>query len=183
MNNGAECYYRFLDGDKTGLEDLVKLFNDNLILFINGYVKDLSAAEDLAADTFAELIVKKSPYIEKYSFKTWLFRIARNNALDYIRKYRKHINVELSDNDAVDETTLELSVIKDEQQANLHKSLKKIKKDYSDVLYLIYFEEMTYEEAGIILKKNNKQIKNLVFRAKNALKETMIKEGFHYEEL
>lgn len=183
MDNGTECYYRFLDGDKKGLEDLVKLFNDNLIIFINGYVKDLSAAEDLAADTFAELIVKQSPFAAKYSFKTWLFRIARNNALDYIRKYKRHINIEISDNDVSDESALELSVIKDEQHKDLHKSLKKIKKDYSDVLYLIYFEEMTYEEAGIILKKNNKQIKNLVFRAKNALKETMTKEGFQYEEL
>lgn len=183
MNNDAECYYRFLNGDNTGLEDLVKLYNDSLILFINGYVKDITAAEDLAADTFAELIVKRSPYVKKYSFKTWLFRIARNNTLDYIRKHKKHINVELSDSDAVEETALELSVIKDEQQAYLHKILKKIKKDYSDVLYLIYFEEMSYEEAGKILKKNSKQIKNLAFRAKNALKEAMVKEGFNYERL
>lgn len=183
MNNGAECYYRFLNGDNTGLEDLVKLFNDNLILFINGYVKDLSASEDLAADTFAELIIKRSPYIEKYSFKTWLFRIARNNAIDYIRKYKKNIKIELSDSDIIEETALEQSIIKNEQQTNLHKSLRKIKKDYRDVLYLIYFEEMSYEEAGIILKKSNKQIKNLAFRAKQALKDTMIKEGFNYEEL
>lgn len=183
MNNGAECYYRFLNGDNTGLEDLVKLFNDNLILFINGYVKDLSAAEDLAADTFAELIVKRSPYIERYSFKTWLFRIARNNAIDYIRKNKKYIKIELSDSDAIEEAALEQSVIKDEQQTDLHKYLQKIKKDYRDVLYLIYFEEMSYEEAGIILKKSTKQIKNLIFRAKQCLKDTMVKEGFHYEEL
>ena len=42
---------------------------------------------------------------------------------------------------------------------------------------------MTYEEAGVILKKSSKQIKNLAFRAKNALKEIMLKEGFQYEEL
>ncbi len=183
MDNGAEYYYRFLDGDKSGLEELVKLFNDNLILFINGYVKDLSAAEDIAADTFAELIVKRSPYVEKYSFKTWLFRIARNNSLDYIRKHKKHIKIELSENNAAEETALELSVIKDEQQTELHTAMKKIKKDYCDVLHLVYFEGMTYNQAGIILKKNSRQIKNLVFRAKGALKEVMIKEGFHYEEL
>ena len=159
------------------------MFNDNLILFINGYVKNLSIAEDLAADTFAELIVKRSPYIEKYSFKTWLFRIARNNAIDYIRKYKRHINISLSDSDTAEEDALERSIVRSEQQTELRSSLKKIKKDYSDVLYLIYFEQMSYEEAGLILKKSNKQIKNLVFRAKHALRETMIKEGFNYEEL
>ena len=183
MNIGAECYYRFLNGDNSGLEELVKMFNDNLILFINGYVKNLAIAEDLAADTFAELIVKRSPYIEKYSFKTWLFRIARNNAIDYIRKYKRHSHIALSDSDAAEEDALESSVVRSEQQEELRACLKKIKKDYSDVLYLIYFEEMSYQEAGLVLKKNNKQIKNLVFRAKQALRETMIKEGFNYEEL
>lgn len=183
MDIGTECYYRFINGDKTGLEDLVKLFNDNLIIFINGYVKNISAAEDIAADTFAELIVKQSPFAAKYSFKTWLFRIARNNAVDYIRKYKRHIRTEISESDAVSEQTLEMTVIKDEQHQHLQKALKKLKKEYSDVLYLIYFEEMSYEEAGIILKKSSKQIKNSVFRAKNALKEIMLKEGFQYEEL
>lgn len=183
MDIGTECYYRFINGDKTGLEDLVKLFNDNLIIFINGYVKNISAAEDIAADTFAELIVKQSPFAAKYSFKTWLFRIARNNAVDYIRKYKRHIRIEISESDAVSEEALEKSVIKDEQHQHLQKALKKLKKEYSDVLYLIYFEEMTYEEAGVILKKSSKQIKNLAFRAKNALKEILLKEGFQYEEL
>ena len=76
-----------------------------------------------------------------------------------------------------------MTFIKDEQNQNLQKALKKLKKEYSDVLYLIYFEEMSYEEAGIILKKSSKQIKNSVFRAKNVLKEIMLKEGFQYEEL
>ncbi len=183
MATDAEYYYQFLNGDNSGLEELVKMFNNNLILFINRYVNNLSTAEDLAADTFAELIVKKSPYIEKYSFKTWLFRIARNNAIDYIRKNRRHMNVSLPDYDTAEEDALERSVVKSEQQTELHASLKKLKKDYSDVLYLIYFDQMSYEEAGLILKKNNKQIKNLVFRAKQSLKETMIKEGFNYEEL
>lgn len=183
MSTDAEYYYRFLNGDNSGLEELVKMFNDNLILFINGYVKNLSIAEDLAADTFAELIVKRSPYIEKYSFKTWLFRIARNNAIDYIRKYKRHINISLTHNNTAEEDVLERSVVKSEQQTELRSSLKKINKDYSEVLHLIYFEQMSYEEAGLILKKNNKQIKNLVFRAKQALRETMIKEGFNYEEL
>ena len=183
MDIGTECYYRFINGDKTGLEDLVKLFNDNLIIFINGYVKNISVAEDIAADTFAELIVKQSPFAAKYSFKTWLFRIARNNAVDYIRKYKRHTHTEISEDDAVSEESLETAVIKDEQHKHLQKALKELKKEYSDVLYLIYFEEMTYEEAGIILKKSSKQIKNSVFRAKNALKEIMLKEGFQYEEL
>lgn len=183
MTTDAEYYFRFLDGDSSGLEELVKMFNDSLILFINGYVKNLSIAEDLAADTFAELIVKRSPYVEKYSFKTWLFRIARNNAIDYMRKHKRHINIPLSDNECSEEDALERSIVKSEQQSTLHSSLKKLKKDYSDVLYLIYFEQMSYEEAGLILKKSNKQIKNLVFRAKQALRETMIKEGFIYEEL
>ena len=55
-------------------------------------------------------------------------------------------------------------------------------KDYKTVLYLIYFEDMSYNEIEKIMKKNNKQIKNLAYRARLSLKEILRREGFNYEE-
>ncbi len=59
MDNGASSYYRFLEGDNNALEEIVELYNKKLILFLNTYVTNLAVAEDLAADTFLELIMKK----------------------------------------------------------------------------------------------------------------------------
>jgi RNA polymerase sigma-70 factor (ECF subfamily) len=185
MDMGAICYQRYLSGDDSGLEELVLMYNDSLIFYINGFINNVSVSEDVAADTFVELITKKNRFTNKYLFKTWLFRIARNNAIDYLRKQSRRrtkmlteCERELSDNE-----TLESTVLQNEQNRQLHNAMKNMSNDYRDVLHLIYFESMSYDDASAVLGKNNKQIKNLVYRAKQALKTTLDKDGFEYEDI
>lgn len=185
MDNGASSYHRFLQGDKNGLEELVIMYNDSLIFFINGFINNIQASEDIAAETFFELIIRKNRFKENYLFKTWLFRIARNNTIDYIRKQNKlHIkSIEDYENELCDKYSLEEALLKDEQKKQLHKAMENISKDYKEVLHLLYFEDMSYDEAGIVLCKNNKQIKNLAYRAKLSLRAALEKEGFTYEDI
>ena len=56
-------------------------------------------------------------------------------------------------------------------------------KDYRDILHLLYFENMSYADAELILGKTHKQIENLAYRAKKALKSTLEREGFIFEDL
>ncbi len=62
MDNGAGSYRRFLDGDDEGIVEIVGDYKDGLILFLNGYVKNIFLAEELTEDTFFRLIVKKPRY-------------------------------------------------------------------------------------------------------------------------
>ncbi|MGN0616677.1 RNA polymerase sigma factor [Ruminococcus flavefaciens] len=73
MDNGASSYLRFLKGDKDSFVDIVKAYNDGLILFINAIIKDIQIAEEAAEDIFLKLYVKKPMYKSEYSFKTWLY--------------------------------------------------------------------------------------------------------------
>ena len=58
MNMTAETAFRqYLDGDESGLDCILSSYHDTLILFINRYVKDLTVAEELAADSFAQLLL------------------------------------------------------------------------------------------------------------------------------
>ena len=59
MAKEKSAYSRFLDGDKSGMEEIVREYNSPLIFFINGYVKNLAVAEDIAADTFCKVFIKK----------------------------------------------------------------------------------------------------------------------------
>lgn len=178
MDNGASSYHRFLDGDESGLEELLNMYGDNLIYFINGYVKDVSLAEDIMEDTFMELIVHKHTFRGESSFKTYLFRIARNKALNLIKRNKR---LEVLDKDIEDIKKLEDVIIKTEMQKNVHNAIGSIRFDYAVVLKLLYFEDMSYEEIGRVLKKTNKQIKNLAYRARLALKEELEKGGITYE--
>ena len=59
MDNGASSYRRFLDGDESAFDEIMNELFDNLVFFINGYVNDFYAAEDIAINTFSDLIVHR----------------------------------------------------------------------------------------------------------------------------
>jgi RNA polymerase sigma-70 factor (ECF subfamily) len=185
MDNGASSYRRFLDGDDTGLTEIVRDYKDGLILYINGFVNNIFIAEELMEETFFKLITKKPRFTAKYSFKTWLYTIGRNVTIDYLR-HNSHIsNTSLEDipNIVNDECALIKSFIIEERKIVVHRAMRKLCPEYRQILWLIYFEDFSTKQVATIMKKNSRQIKNLIYRAKKALKSELDKEGFVYEKL
>lgn len=182
MDNGERSYRRFLDGDENAFREVIEAYKDNLIFFICRYVHSVSAAEEIAQDVFVELIVHKKRYNFKISLKTYLFTIGRNKAVSYARKCSKHpeLAYEFIENEA-DAKSLEEEFITKERYKALHEALDTLPEDYRTVLHLIYFENMSYDDAGKVMKKNNKQITNLVYRARKTLKEKLGKESDLFE--
>ncbi len=185
MDNGASSYRRFLNGDDKGLAEIVRNYRDGLILYLNGIVNNISVAEELMEETFFRIITKKPRFHAKYSFKTWLYTIGRNVAIDYLRHHAKRSDTSFDDleNYMQDEYDLEKIYIIEERKITVHRALRKLNAEYRQVLWLIYFDGLTGSEAGVVMKKNARQMKNLVYRAKSALKSELDKEGFVYEEL
>ena len=185
MDNGASSYRRFLDGDDKGIAEIVGDYKDGLILYLNSYVNNIFIAEELTEDTFFRLITKKPRYSGKSTFKSWLYAIGRNVAIDFIRHHSKMLNTPIEDleNYLSEEKSLEQSYIKEERKVIVHKALSELTTDYRTVLWLVYFERFSNKEAAIVLNKSDRQIKNLLYRAKQSLKSILKKEGFVYEEL
>ncbi|MBR3517488.1 MAG: RNA polymerase sigma factor [Lachnospiraceae bacterium] len=87
MDNGAINYRRFRDKeDKNALIEIIKEYKDDLMYFLYSNVRDINVAEDLTEDTFVLLGTKKPKDKQDCSFKTWLYTIGRNLAIDYLRK-------------------------------------------------------------------------------------------------
>lgn len=185
MENGASSYRRFLDGDDTGIAEIVGEYKDGLILYLNHYVNNLCVAEELTEDTFFRLLVKKPRFSGRSSFKSWLYAIGRNVAVDYIRHNSKLSSTPLEEMEDYlsNEQSLEQSYIKEESKIALHKALSRLAPDYRQVLWLVYFEDFSNKEVAIALKKSDRQVKNLLYRAKKSLKSELEKEGFTYENL
>lgn len=184
MDNGASSYHRFLDGDDKGIAEIVGDYKDGLILYLNGYVNNIFIAEELTEDTFFRLITKKPRYSGKSTFKSWLYAIGRNVAVDYIRHNSKILNTPIEDmeNYLSEEQSLEQSYIREERKIIVNKALSELATDYRTILWLVYFEGFSNKEVAVALKKNERQIKNLLYRAKQSLKSKLEKEGFIYEE-
>ena len=179
MDNGASSYRRFLDGDESAFDDIMNELFRNLVFFIDCYIHDIHTAEDIAIDTFSDLIVHKHRYNFKVTLKTYLFMIGRSRALDFIKR-RKFVEFAPL-NEAVDltadEKQLEESVLEDERKIELNKAISELDVDMRVAVHLIYFEDMTYAQAAKVMKKSVKQVDNLLYRAKKELRIILGKDG------
>lgn len=179
MDNGAGSYRRFLAGDESAFDEIIEQFSDSLIFFIHRYVQDIAAAEDIAIDVFADLIAYPHRYNFSVQLKTYLFMLGRSRALNYIKRRNKLTVVELSDATVteLDEHSLEEIVLKRERERSVNAALKKLPEEMRLAVHLFYFEELSYEEVARVMKKNRKQVDNLLYRAKNTLRTILGKEG------
>ena len=184
MDNGADSYRRYLNGDDSGFVEIVRDYKDGLIFYIESFVRELSLAEELAEDTFVRLGVKKPRFSEKSSFRTWLYAIGRNVAIDELRKRAKHPAAALED-EAVssDLETLENAYLREERKIIVHQAMRRLKPEYRQVLWLIYFEGFSCRDAAKIMRKSTHNIETLAYRARQALKAELIGEGFQNEDI
>ncbi|EWM54252.1 RNA polymerase sigma factor [Ruminococcus flavefaciens] len=185
MDNGASSYRRFRDnGDVQGLDEIIIEYSDGLILYLTSIVGSIQTAEELAEDTFVLLGTKKPKYKEKSSFKTWLYAIGRNIAIDHLRKYAKKscFSIEETPEMTDDKAEIEEAYIKKEQQIKIHKAMRKLPQNYQQVLWLIYFEGFSNKEAARIMKKSLRSLESILYRARKSLRSQLETEGFEYVE-
>lgn len=185
MDIGAISYQRFLEGNDDGIVEIIRVYKDGLILFLNRYVQNIHIAEELAEETFFKLVTKKPRFKQKHSFKTWLYTIGRNVAINHVKRSAKMGS--LPDEELIliksDEESLEQSYIREERKIAVHRALTRIKAEYGQTIYLKFFEDMDNTEIAGVMKKNKRQIENMLYQAKQALKVELEKEGIEYEGL
>lgn len=184
MKEDQKDYEQFLQGDSLAFERLVIRYRESLIYFIYRYVKNYHHAEELAQDTFVQVLLHKERYNPEYAFKTYLFTIARNLAVDAIRKWKREVPYDnvVTALEEIEWNLLEHHVIRNEERAYLNKQMKQLKSSYQMAIYLVDFEELSYEQAAIVLGKTMGQMKVLIYRARKALKKILEKEGNYHEE-
>ena len=178
-----ECYDSFLKGDERAFAKIVAGNRSGLSYYIFSFVRDFDTAEELTEDVFVKLYLKRPANKKKCSFRTWLYTIGRNLAIDWLRKRKKENRVSLDEiaelSSGGDPT--EERYLAEETKRALHKALEHIPPAYAEALRLKYFAGFSEKEIAHITKKSLKSTYDLVYRAKKALKEQLIKEGFTYE--
>lgn len=177
MDNGACSYRRYLAGDESAFDEIMLELFDKLVFFINRYVQDLHAAEDIAMDAFADLIVHKDRYDFRVSLKTYLFMIGRSRALNYLKRRKRRSHVSLCElPDTVCDKAAEAAFVRGEQQQIVSEALAALSMDMRVAVHLVYFEGLSYKETARVMKKSEKQVDNLLYRAKKELRILIGKE-------
>ena len=178
MELDKERYRRYLQGDQEAFAEIVMEYFDRLVFFLDRYVQNPAAAEDLALDVFAALVASPKRYNFRSSLKSYLFMMGRCRALDYI-KHRDKLRMEplsQADNVASDTLTPEELVLADSKNQALNRALGQLEANMRLVVHLVYFEDLSCEEAAKVLKKNRKQVYNLLYRAKVTLRSILEQE-------
>ena len=188
MDNGASSYRRFLDGDDSGLVEIIRDYKDGLILYLNSIIPNGIPAEELCEDTFVRLAVKKPRFGEKSTFKTFLYAIGRRVALDHLRKRRgkETVSLEALSEEGIDlpaEEDVVAAYLRDETHRAVHRALGRLKNSHREVLWLVYFEDLSVKEAAGVLGKSPHAAESLIHRARLSMKAELEKEGISHEDI
>ena len=169
-------YRQYLDGDDAGLDALMKEYGDPLTMYIDGYLHDVHEAEELMLDVFAYLFTKK-PRLRDGGLKTYLYKAARHMALRRKSKRRHLFSLEELAEEPDGRLLAEEVIRTKERDRILHFCMAEMNPDYREVLYLTYFEDMSYAQAAEVTGKTVKQITNMVYRGKESLRRLLEREG------
>ena len=183
MISDETVYRRYLDGEQSAADLLVEKYGDALTLYINGYLKDMHEAEDLMIEAFSQIFAKERPITGAGAFQAYLYKTARNLAFRHRKKHRlSFLRFDELDFEPQSDVPADSALDRSERSRQLYDALEKLKPEYREALYLVYFEEMSYRNAATVMNQSEGQITKLVYRGKQNLKAILEQEGFTYAD-
>ena len=183
MISDETAYRRYLDGEQDAADLLVGKYGDPLTLYINGYLKDMHEAEDLMIEAFSRIFAKERPITGAGAFQAYLYKTARNLALRHQKKRRlSFLRLEELDFEPQSDVPADMEFSRSERSRQLYDALARLKAEYREALYLVYFEDMSYRNAAAVMNQSEGQITKLVYRGKQSLKAILEQEGFTYAD-
>lgn len=159
--------------DKNSLDYIYNKFSKDVYYYLLSLCKDKYIAEDIMQDVFykAYLYFEVCPYS---NIKSWLFTVAKNCYIDYIRKNKKNILKESKYFDEIhSEKDIEKEIINKNEVKDTYKVLEKLSVKQRKAIILCDFKELSYKESAIIMNISLNYFKVLLFRARKAVRENM----------
>ncbi len=170
---------RFQDGDINAYNELVNRYKDKLLNFVFRYFNNREQAEDVVQETMIKLYTHASYYKNIAKFSTWIYTIAKNNALTELRKNKRKQTASLWTNEGkpidieIKGESLEKTVHNQIAIEELNKYLDEIPENFRVAVVLRDFQELSYEEISKILEIPIGTIKSRINRGRIQLSEKM----------
>ena len=167
-------------GDQLAYGELLGRYRDAIYFMLLKMVNSPVDAEDLTIEAFGKAFKNIDQYTPNFAFSTWLFKIATNNCIDFIRKKRaSHVSLDqtidgedsLAPSSLIQSDTLdpELTMINKQKIKHMHKVVSRLKPRYRQLVELRYFKEYSYDEIAAELNIPIGTVKAQLFRARELL--------------
>ncbi len=168
------------EGDQKAFADLMGFYRDTIYFMMLKMVNDSDDAEDLTIEAFGKAFNRLSQYTPNFAFSTWLFKIASNNCIDFIRKKRlQTLSIDQPfEDDEGGEITFNLEAhtldpeekfIKKQKIEMMRVIVERLKPRYKNLIILRYFKEYSYEEISKEMDLPLGTVKAQLFRAREFL--------------
>ncbi|NOY97569.1 MAG: sigma-70 family RNA polymerase sigma factor [Chlorobi bacterium] len=168
-----------LNGDEKAFARLLNRYKDAIFFMLLKMVNNKNDAEDLTLEAFGKAFNNLHQYSPSYAFSTWLFKIASNNCIDFLRKKRGvHVSIENSQASNNGEQPIKIKskepnpeekLIRIQKAILLRKVVRRLKPRYQVLVELRYFREFSYEEIAKELNLPLGTVKAQLFRAREML--------------
>lgn len=172
------------NGDQSAYAQLMDRYRESIYFMMMKMVRNTDDADDLTIEAFGKAFSRLDQYSPSFAFSTWLFKIASNNCIDFIRK--KRIKLTSMDTgytnddgeaigiDARSETRdPEENIIHNQKVKHMRQLVSKLKPRYRELIEKRYFEELSYEEIAEELNLPLGTVKAQLFRARDFLAQMM----------
>ena len=177
LSTDMDLYKKFLLGNNEAFNHLIVKYRKMITDFIMYYVKEVEVAEDIAQDSFLYMIINKKEYDFKYSFKTYLYTIARSRTFNYLKKGKKEISVEDINLNGLEATiNIEDEVLNNYNRERIESAIAGLKREYQVIIVLYYFQNFKYKEISEILNISMSKTKMMINRAKKKIKKLLMEE-------
>ena len=175
MNSGDQLVEHVLIlrcqiGDTNALAELIERYEGPLRYFISRLMGDTEMSEDLFQETWLTVIKRLHGLKNADAFSTWLYRIARNNVYQQLRREKRLSKL---DSNAVAANDVGDDAFSVEDAAKVHRCLRELIPEYKEVLMLRFLEQMSYRQISQVVNCSLGTVKSRIYYAKLALKEKM----------
>ena len=170
-----------INGDQKAYAELLGNYRDSIYYMLIKMVGNKSDAEDLTIEAFGKAFKNLKLYTPSYAFSTWLFKIATNNCIDFLRKKKsnqRHVSIDAAFTDENIDSTVslysthpdpeEVLIVKQKERL-MHTVVKKLNPRYRQLIILRYFQEKSYAEIAEELELPVGTVKARLFRSRELL--------------
>ena len=174
-----ELVQKALQGDEKAFARLLSRYKDAIYFMLLKMVNNRNDAEDLTLEAFGKAFKNIHQYSPTYAFSTWLFKIASNNCIDFLRRKKgTYIAIDNNNDSTQNNETVRLKskeldpeekLIRQQKAILLHKVVRRLKPRYRTLVELRYFREYSYEEIAKELELPLGTVKAQLFRAREML--------------
>jgi RNA polymerase sigma-70 factor (ECF subfamily) len=168
-----------LAGNDQAYKKLMQKYHDAIFNFIFKMVRNRQQVEDLTQEAFIKAFSSLKNFNDEYAFSTWLYKIATNNSIDFIRKRKLQVYsidkpIESKDSDYTfelpdDSYEADKELISGQKTKLLNEAIARLPEKYKNVIRLRHVEEKSYEEIAVLLRLPIGTVKAHIFRAREIL--------------